>query len=135
MDLTPALMKIFIVRDLHELHSKYTDLHYFPASYQPRQKVYTLQDIPIVQTDPRPLLPLPSPFLCPCHAFLAALIFASEFMQDKGYMNCAWVKLAGLSPHEIGHCKCEFGEWAWLAPLGRQAALPVALCSGGSEPK
>ncbi|KAH9016933.1 hypothetical protein EDB84DRAFT_1276747, partial [Lactarius hengduanensis] len=31
---------------------------------------------------------------CPCRAFLASLILAPKFMQDKYYSNHAWAKLA-----------------------------------------
>ncbi|TEB30807.1 hypothetical protein FA13DRAFT_1630008 [Coprinellus micaceus] len=52
-----------------------------------------------------PSADLPSPLLCPRHAFLAALILASKFTQDKCYSNCAWAKLSGLPPREIGRCE------------------------------
>jgi len=43
---------------------------------------------------------LPSPLLCPRRTFLAALILASKFSQDKCYSNRAWAKLSGLLPCE-----------------------------------
>ncbi|KAJ3710916.1 hypothetical protein DFJ43DRAFT_1169288, partial [Lentinula guzmanii] len=51
-----------------------------------------------------PLPPLPSPLLCPRRAFLASLILASKFTQDKCYSNRAWAMLSGLQPREIGRC-------------------------------
>ncbi|KAG1838307.1 hypothetical protein F4604DRAFT_1600596, partial [Suillus subluteus] len=51
------------------------------------------------------LPPLPSPLLCPCRTFLASLILASKFMQDRCYLNCTWAKLSGLPPQEIGRCE------------------------------
>lgn len=57
-----------------------------------------------------PLPPLPSPLLCPRRAFLACLILASKFMQDRSYSNKAWAKLAGLPPREIGRCERALGE-------------------------
>ncbi|KAF6756508.1 hypothetical protein DFP72DRAFT_846803 [Ephemerocybe angulata] len=39
---------------------------------------------------PSPIADLPSPLLCPRRAFLAALIPASKFTQDKCYSNRAW---------------------------------------------
>ncbi|KIK27005.1 hypothetical protein PISMIDRAFT_675324, partial [Pisolithus microcarpus 441] len=51
-----------------------------------------------------PLPPLPSPLLCPRRTFLASLILASKFTQDRCYSNRAWAKLSGLSPREIGRC-------------------------------
>jgi len=44
------------------------------------------------------LYSLPSPLLCPRRTFLAALILASKFIQDKCYSNRAWAKLSGLPP-------------------------------------
>ncbi|TFK54190.1 hypothetical protein OE88DRAFT_1624660, partial [Heliocybe sulcata] len=53
---------------------------------------------------------LPSPLLCPRRTFLASLILASKFMQDKCYSNRAWAKLSGLHPREIGRCERALGE-------------------------
>ncbi|KZT70546.1 hypothetical protein DAEQUDRAFT_781236 [Daedalea quercina L-15889] len=61
-----------------------------------------------------PLPPQPSPLLCPHRTFLACLILASKFMQDRSYSNHAWAKLAGLPPREIGRCERAVGnalEW------------------------
>ncbi|KAF6760134.1 hypothetical protein DFP72DRAFT_1042730 [Ephemerocybe angulata] len=63
---------------------------------------------------PIPIADLPSPLLCPRRAFLAALILASKFTQDKCYSNRAWAKLSGLPPREIGRCERALGsalEW------------------------
>ncbi|KAF6756496.1 hypothetical protein DFP72DRAFT_846791 [Ephemerocybe angulata] len=49
---------------------------------------------------PSPIADLPSPLLCPRRAFLAALIPASKFTQDKCYSNRAWAKLSGLPPRK-----------------------------------
>jgi hypothetical protein len=48
--------------------------------------------------------PLPSLLLSPRRTFLAALILASKFSQEKCYLNRAWAKLSGLPPREIGRC-------------------------------
>ena len=62
-----------------------------------------------------------SPLLCPRRSFLAALILASKFIQDKCYSNRAWAKLSGLSPREIGRCERALGdalEWRlWVGKL------------------
>lgn len=39
----------------------------------------------------------PNPLLCPRQAFLASLILASKFTQDRTYLNRAWVRLQGSS--------------------------------------
>ncbi|KAF8639500.1 hypothetical protein AX17_001405 [Amanita inopinata Kibby_2008] len=71
-----------------------------------------------------PTAPLPSPLLCPRRSFLAALILASKFTQDKCYSNRAWAKLSGLSPKEIGRCERALGEALdWRLWVGK---LPVA---------
>ncbi|KAI0358455.1 hypothetical protein OH77DRAFT_1358030, partial [Trametes cingulata] len=68
-----------------------------------------------------PLPPLPSPLCCPRRTFLACLILASKFMQDRSYSNRAWAKLAGLPPREIGRCERAVGEaleWRlWVGKL------------------
>lgn len=61
-----------------------------------------------------PLPPQPSPLLCPRRTFLACLILASKFMQDRSYSNRAWAELVGLPPREIGRCERAVGnvlEW------------------------
>ena len=74
------------------------------------------------------LPPLPSPLLCPRRAFLASLILASKFMQDKCYSNRAWAKLAGLPAREIGRCERALGEalgWRlWVGKMPVQRVLP-----------
>ena len=67
---------------------------------------------------------LPSPLLCPRRAFLASLILASKFFQDKCYSNRAWAKLSGLPAREIGRCERALGEalqwrlWVGKTPMG-----------------
>ena len=53
---------------------------------------------------------LPSPLLCPRRTFLASVILASKFSQDKCYSNRAWAKLSGLPPREIGCCERALGQ-------------------------
>jgi hypothetical protein len=75
---------------------------------------------------------LPSPLLCPRRAFLASLILASKFTQDKCYSNRAWAKLSGLPPREIGRCERALGQaldwrlWVGKLPVPNQAASPPA---------
>jgi len=71
-----------------------------------------------------PLAPLPSPLLCPRRTFLASLILASKFTQDRCYSNKAWAKLSGLPPREIGRCERALGDalewrlWVGKTPTG-----------------
>ncbi|KAF9222573.1 hypothetical protein BS17DRAFT_783060 [Gyrodon lividus] len=85
-----------------------------------------------------PLPPLPSPLLCPRRTFLASLILASKFMQDRCYSNRAWAKLSGLPPREIGRCERALGEaleWRlWVGKLpAAQTASTRALTKSKSE--
>jgi len=74
-----------------------------------------------------PLPPLPSPLLCPRRTFLASLILASKFMQDRCYSNRAWAKLSGLPPREIGRCERALGEaLEWRLWVGKLPAAPAA---------
>lgn len=41
------------------------------------------------------------PVLCGRRMFLAALICASKFLQDRTYSNKAWAKISSLPVHEI----------------------------------
>lgn len=75
--------------------------------------------------------PLPSPLLCPRRAFLACLILASKFTQDKCYSNRAWAKLSGLPPREIGRCERALGEalewrlWVGKPPVTTQTSPTI----------
>lgn len=85
-----------------------------------------------------PLPHLPSPLLCPRRTFLASLILASKFMQDRCYSNRAWAKLSGLPPREIGRCERALGaalEWRlWVGKLpAAQSASGRALSKSKSE--
>jgi PHO85 cyclin-5 len=71
-----------------------------------------------------PLPPSPSPLLCPRRTFLACLILASKFMQDRSYSNKAWAKLAGLPPREIGRCERALGEaLEWRLWVGKGSSV------------
>ncbi|KAF9523992.1 hypothetical protein CPB83DRAFT_839243 [Crepidotus variabilis] len=73
---------------------------------------------------------LPSPLLCPRRTFLAALILASKFSQDKCYSNRAWAKLSGLPPREIGRCERALGQALdWRLWVGKSLSGPQALTS------
>ncbi|ORX89206.1 hypothetical protein K493DRAFT_305956 [Basidiobolus meristosporus CBS 931.73] len=48
------------------------------------------------------------PVYCARRMFLASLIVASKFLQDKNYSNKAWAKITGLSSSEINHNEIAF---------------------------
>ncbi|KZP04983.1 hypothetical protein FIBSPDRAFT_877989 [Athelia psychrophila] len=71
---------------------------------------------------PLPLIsPLSSLLLRSRCTFLASLILASMFTQDRCYSNKAWAKLSDLSPHEIGCYTCLNWRCARLALVDRQS--------------
>lgn len=87
----------------------------------------TLAKKPKVPSGPLPpMSPLPSPLLCPRRTFLASLILASKFTQDRCYSNKAWAKLSGLPPREIGRCERALGDaldwrlWVGKAPTNNR---------------
>jgi PHO85 cyclin-5 len=99
-----------------------------PTQYEVEKKLRTpSEDLPA-------LPPLPSPLLCPRRTFLASLILASKFMQDKCYSNRAWAKLAGLPAREIGRCERALGEaleWRlWVGKMPVQRVLPRSQSAG-----
>ena len=98
------------------------------ASCQVEKKSRTSSD------DLPSLPPLPSPLLCPRRTFLASLILASKFMQDKCYSNRAWAKLAGLPAREIGRCERALGEalgWRlWVGKMPAYCMLPRSHSAG-----
>ena len=81
-----------------------------------------------------PLPVLPSPLCCPRRTFLACLILASKFMQDRSYSNRAWAKLAGLPPREIGRCERALGdvlEWRlWVGKIPASSTSTSGMSSG-----
>ncbi|KAF9244960.1 hypothetical protein BU15DRAFT_85790 [Melanogaster broomeanus] len=87
-------------------------------------------DKPTASNTSLPPLPhLPSPLLCPRRTFLACLVLASKFMQDRCYSNRAWAKLSGLPPREIGRCERALGEaLEWRLWVGK---LPAVQATSG----
>jgi len=79
-------------------------------------------------SEPPPPEPLaPSPLLCPRRTFLASLILASKFLQDRCCSNRAWAKLSGLSPREVGRCEKALGDaLEWRLWVGKQSGKPLA---------
>ncbi len=64
-----------------------------------------------------------SPLLCPRRTFLAALILASKFLQDRCYSNREWAKLSGLAPREVSRCERALGEvLEWRLWVGKPTA-------------
>jgi len=63
---------------------------------------------------------MPSPLLCPRRTFLAALLLASKFLQDRSYSNKAWAKLTGLPAREVGRCeRALFAILEWRLWVGK----------------
>ena len=80
------------------------------------------QDREATSTEPL----VPSPLLCPRRTFLASLILASKFLQDRCYSNRAWAKLSGLSPREVGRCEKALGDaLEWRLWVGKQSGKPL----------
>lgn len=61
-----------------------------------------------------------SPVLCGRRMFLAALISASKYLQDRNYSNRAWAKISGLPVGEINT-----NERAFLKVVDFQLHLPL----------
>lgn len=86
-----------------------------------------------------PLPPLPSPLLCPRRTFLAALILASKFLQDRCYSNRAWAKLSGLPPREVSRCERALGDalgwrlWVGKSPSSASEENPRGVQRSKSE--
>ncbi|KAG9017542.1 hypothetical protein FRB90_000888 [Tulasnella sp. 427] len=86
------------------------------------------------------------PLLDARRTFLASLVLATKFIQDKAYSNKAWAKLSGLAGKEVGRCERALGgALQWRLWVGKEcgassrARSPFAneevesLCSGDSE--
>ncbi|VDC00400.1 unnamed protein product, partial [Peniophora sp. CBMAI 1063] len=99
-----------------------------PPGKKPRTETSTLPPAP----------DLPSPLLDPRRTFIAALVLASKFSQDKCYSNRAWAKLAGLPPREIGRCERALGDalgWRlWVGKASAQIQQQRPLSRATTEP-
>ncbi|KAG8901348.1 hypothetical protein FRB99_005384 [Tulasnella sp. 403] len=63
------------------------------------------------------------PLLDARRTFLAALVLATKFMQDKAYSNKAWAKLSGLAGKEVGRCERALGgALQWRLWVGKDVA-------------
>ncbi|KZV82584.1 hypothetical protein EXIGLDRAFT_843547 [Exidia glandulosa HHB12029] len=72
--------------------------------------------------------PLPSPLLCPRRTFLASILLASKFLQDRSYSNKAWAKLTGLAAREVGRCeRALFASLNWRLWVGKGAEAAQAI--------
>ncbi|VDC04839.1 unnamed protein product [Peniophora sp. CBMAI 1063] len=80
----------------------------------------------------------PIPLLDPRRTFIAALVLASKFSQNKSYSNHAWTKLAGLPPREIGRCERALGYalgWRlWVGKASAQIQQQRPLSRATTEP-
>ncbi|KZS98445.1 hypothetical protein SISNIDRAFT_481183 [Sistotremastrum niveocremeum HHB9708] len=84
-----------------------------------------------------PLPPLPSPLLCPRRTFMASLLLATKFVQEKSYSNRAWAKLCGIAPREVSRCERTLGEaLGWRLWVGKETgfSFPGLESSFGKEP-
>ncbi|KAG9027541.1 hypothetical protein FRB95_007642, partial [Tulasnella sp. JGI-2019a] len=60
------------------------------------------------------------PLLDARRTFLAALVLATKFIQDKAYSNKAWAKLSGLGGREVGRCERALGgALGWRLWVGK----------------
>lgn len=79
---------------------------------------------------------------CPRRMFLASIMVASKFVQDRTYSNRAWSKISGLPVKDLGKLERAFlkaidyrlvvseGEWEqWTAELKRAHAAQTAAAS------
>ncbi|OBZ68311.1 hypothetical protein A0H81_11726 [Grifola frondosa] len=117
----------------HIVDIPYSHLPPSPQSFESQRDPANLPSAK-TQVPLPPLPPLPSPLLCPRRAFLACLILASKFMQDRSYSNRAWAKLAGLPPREIGRCERALGEaLEWRLWVGKGTIASSTSTSGTSS--
>lgn len=79
---------------------------------------------------------------CPRRMFLASIMVASKFVQDRTYSNRAWSKISGLPVKDLGKLERAFlkaidyrlvvseGEWEqWTAELKRAHAAQTAVAA------
>jgi len=64
----------------------------------------------------------------PRRTFLASLVLATKFHQDRAYSNKAWAKLSGLPGREVTRCERALGNaLEWRLWVGRMPPTTAAL--------
>ncbi|KAI9596083.1 hypothetical protein BDF19DRAFT_345078, partial [Syncephalis fuscata] len=48
---------------------------------------------------------------CGRRMFLASLVIATKYLQDRAYSNRAWSRVSGLSASEITRCERKLLHW------------------------
>ncbi|KAI8053836.1 hypothetical protein BDF22DRAFT_619508, partial [Syncephalis plumigaleata] len=51
------------------------------------------------------------PRQCGRRMFLASLVIATKYLQDRAYSNRAWSRVSGLSASEITRCERKLLNW------------------------
>lgn len=71
------------------------------------------------------------PLYDPRRTFLAALVLATKFHQDRAYSNKAWAKLSGLPAREVTRCEKALGnalDWRlWVGRISPTSAELLGL--------
>lgn len=71
---------------------------------------------------------------CPRRTFLAALMVASKYLQDRNYSLSAWSKISGLSRAELTQNESRFLDaidWRLFVPTDKYDKWSTFLLSGG----
>lgn len=84
-----------------------------PAVRRTRLHIAHLR-LQVYRTDPAAVEQIHDSLCCPRRNFLAAVMVASKFLQDKNFSNRAWSKLTGLPIKELGNVERSFlGAIGW----------------------
>lgn len=84
-----------------------------PAVRRTRLHIAHLR-LQVYRTDPAAVEQIHDSLCCPRRNFLAAVMVASKFLQDKNFSNRAWSKLTGLPIKELGNVERGFlGAIGW----------------------
>jgi len=114
-----------------------------PSLSPPCAELLTSSDSMTATGSPHSSMRASSPLLCGRRMFLAAIVVASKFLQDRTYSNRTWAKISGLPPREIEQLERVFlhtiqydlyveeAQWnAWTRDLSLQrlhSKLPCML--------
>ncbi|KAK9768798.1 PHO85 cyclin-5 [Basidiobolus ranarum] len=75
---------------------------------------------------------------CSRRMFIASLILASKFLQDKNYMNRAWAKIMGVKVTEINHIEqifLQLIDYQLFVPVSTFTQWSTLLLSFASKPR
>ncbi|KAJ3017619.1 hypothetical protein HKX48_003443 [Thoreauomyces humboldtii] len=106
-------------------------VHSLLARSRATEQTFNLTLLYLLRIRPRTFnAPVASPLRCPRRCFLACLVLATKYLQDRSQNLTAWAAVSGLTVSEIARCErsiLEALKWEMGVPAGIWEAWRVAV--------